>query len=297
VGPLVTERDKLAIFTSAASTQLTGQGCGPNQIQWTHDTYSMARAVVNGQMANGGKTWYFITADTAFGHDLETEATRFVTANGGTVLGSIRHPYPGNTDFSSYLLQAQASGAEVIGLANSGPDAVNSVKQASEFGILSGGQKLAGLFMDITAVKSIGLDLAQGVVLTEAFYWNANDGTRAFAERFKARHGAVPSPQHAGQYSAVTNYLEAVAKVGVAEAKRSGLAVLKVMQSATMNDPLFGPITVRADGRAVHPMLVLQVKAPDKSTSPDDVYDLVSTIPGDDAFRPLADGGCPLVKG
>jgi len=295
LSPLLDQRDKIGLFTSPQSTKLTGEGCGTNHLQWVTDSYANSKSVVEAQLQADGKTWFFITGDTALGRDLQNTAANFVTKGGGKVLGSVQHPYPGNTEFSSYLLQAQASGAKVIGLANTGPDAVNCIKQAGEFGLIQKGQKIAGLALEITAIRSIGLDTAQGVLLSDAFYWNLIDKTREFAQKFKAKHGDIPTAQHAGQYSAVLNYLNAVAVVGLDAAKKSGRAVLAQMRSKTFDDPLFGPLTVREDGRVVHQMLALQVKTPEQSTSKDDVYNVVAVIPPDQAFRPMAEGGCSLV--
>ena len=295
LAPLLAQRDKVGLFTSAQSTKLTGEACGTNHLQWVTDSYANSKSVVEAQLQADGKTWFFITGDTALGRDLQSTAANFVTKGGGSVLGSVQHPYPGNTEFSSYLLQAQASGAKVIGLANTGPDAVNCIKQAAEFGIIRKGQKIAGLALEITAIRSVGLDLAQGVLLSDAFYWNLTDKTRDFAQKFKARHGDIPTAQHAGQYSAVMNYLNAVAAIGVDEAKKSGRAVLKQMRATKFDDPLFGALSVREDGRVLHQMLALQVKAPAQSTSKDDVYNVVAVIPPEQAFRPLAEGNCPLI--
>ena len=252
--------------------------------------------VVEAQLRAGGKKWFFITGDTAYGNDLQAAAANFVTKGGGTVVGNVRHPFPGTTEFSSYLLQAQASGADVIGVANSGPDLINCIKQAGEFGIIKKGQKIAGLSLGVLDARAIGLDIAQGVLLSDSFYWDHTDKTRAFSRIFKSRHGEVPTSQQACQYSGLLNYLNAVAAVGVAEAKKSGRSVLKQMRSKTIDDPLFGPLIVREDGRVVRQMLALQVKSPSQSTSKDDILAVVSVIPGDKAFRPMADGGCPLVK-
>jgi branched-chain amino acid transport system substrate-binding protein len=295
LAPLLVQRDKVGLFTSAQSTKLTGENCGTNHLQWVTDSYANSKSVVETQLQGDGKAWFFITGDTALGRDLQNTAAGFVTKGGGTVVGSVQHPYPGNTEFASYLLQAQASGAKIIGLANTGPDAVNCIKQAAEFGIIKKGQKIAGLALEITAVRSIGLDLAQGVLLSDAFYWDLSDKTRDFAQKFKARHGDIPTAQHAGQYSAVLNYLNAVAAIGVDQAKKSGRAVLKQMHSKTVDDALFGPLTVREDGRVIHQMLALQVKSPAQSTSKDDVYNVVAIISGDQSFRPIAEGGCTLV--
>lgn len=296
LAPILSQRDKVGLFTSPQSTRLTGDSCGTNHVQWVTDAWANSKSVVEGQLKTGGKKWFFISGDTAVGQDIQNTAANFVTKGGGSVAGNLKHPFPGTTEFSSYLLQAQASGAEVIGLANSGPDAVNCIKQAAEFGIIKKGQKIAGLGLDVTAVRAIGLDLAQGVNLSDAFYWDHTDKTREFAQKFKARHNDIPTAQHAGMYSAVLAYLNAVAVVGVSEAKKSGRAVLKQMRAKTIDDPLFGPTTVREDGRVVHQMLLLQVKTPAQSKSKDDIFTVAAVIPGAQAFRPISEGGCPLIK-
>ena len=296
LGPLLAQRDRVGIITSAQSTRISGDACGTNHTQWMGDGWSNSQSVVEAQLRAGGKKWFFITGDTAYGNDLQAAAANFVTKGGGTVVGNVRHPFPGTTEFSSYLLQAQASGADVIGVANSGPDLINCIKQAGEFGIIKKGQKIAGLSLGVLDARAIGLDIAQGVLLSDSFYWDHTDKTRAFSRIFKSRHGEVPTSQQACQYSGLLNYLNAVAAVGVAEAKKSGRSVLKQMRSKTIDDPLFGPLIVREDGRVVRQMLALQVKSPSQSTSKDDILAVVSVIPGDKAFRPMADGGCPLVK-
>jgi branched-chain amino acid transport system substrate-binding protein len=297
LAPLLAERDKVGLFTSSQSSKVTGTGCGSNSTQWMGDAWANSKSVVEAELKAGGKKWFFITADTAFGQDVQDTASKFVVKGGGSVVGSVKHPFPGNTEFSSYLLQAQASGANVIGVANSGPDAINCIKQAAEFGIIKKGQKIAGLSLDVLAIRSIGLDIAQGVIVADSFYWDFSDNTREFSKAFKTRHGEIPTGQQACQYSALLNYLNAVAIVGAAEAKKSGRAVLKQMRSATMDDPLFGPTTLREDGRTVRRMLVLQTKSPEQSKSKDDILAVVSEIPGGEAFRPLSEGGCPLIKG
>jgi branched-chain amino acid transport system substrate-binding protein len=240
----------------------------------------------------GGDTWFFITANYAFGLALERDTAAVVTKNGGKVLGQVRHPFPA-TDFSSFLLQAQASKAKIIGLANAGADTINSIKQASEFGIVKGGQNLAGLLVFLTDVHSLGLQTAQGLIFTETFYWDLNDQTRAFANRFaKLDKGIHPTMVHAGVYSAVLHYLKAV------EALKSddGTKVIAKMKEMPTDDPLFGKGTIRADGRKIHPAYLVEVKKPSESKGPWDYYKVKATIPADQAFRPLSEGGCPLVK-
>ncbi len=297
VGHMVDQRDKLAIFTGAASAEITGAGCGPNHLHWVLDTWSMPYATVEAILKEGGKTWFFITADYTFGHSLESDSASFVMAGGGKVVGQTMTPFPGTTDFSAALVQARASGANVIGLANGGTDTVNCIKQAAEFGITRGGQKVAALLLLLPDVHGIGLQSAQGVLLTDAFYWDLNDNTREFGRRFaKVMGGAMPSSDQAGQYSAITNYLNAAKAIGVDRAKASGRAVVAEMRSKPINDKLFGELRVRADGRVVHDMYLFEVKTPAESKGPWDLLTLRRTIPADQAFRPLTAGGCPLVK-
>ena len=296
--PMVAERDRLALFTSASSADLTGKACGTNHLQWTLDTWAMARASVEAQLKSGGLSWFFISADTAFGAALQAGATAFIEAGGGKVVGGVKHPFPGNTDFSSQLVEAQQSGADVIAIANSGPDAANCIKQANEFGIMQAGQKVCALFMEAIVVNSVGLDASQGVYLTESFYWDLDEKTRAFSKRFKERSGGViPTQQHAGQYSATWNYLRAVAELGQEKAKASGRGVIEVMQAwGTFDDPVYGPTRVREDGRVIHRMYVFQVKSPAESKYDGDIFNVAQVIPEEEAFRPIAEGGCPLVK-
>jgi branched-chain amino acid transport system substrate-binding protein len=296
IGPMVEQRDKAAIWTGAASAELTGKACGLNHLHWVLDTWSMPHAVVDATVKEGGKSWFFITADYAFGHALEGDAGKFVTAAGGKVVGQALMPFPGTTDFSNALVQGRASGANVIGLANGGTDTVNCIKQAHEFGIIKGGQKVAALIFLLPDVHGVGLEDAQGVLLTDAFYWNMNDKTREFGHRFAKRFGgAMPSSDQAGQYSAITNYLKAAAAIGVDKAKASGRAVFAHMRAKPFEDPLFGECTVRIDGQVVHKMYLFQVKTPAESKEPWDYLNLLRTIPAAQAFRPLDEGGCPLV--
>jgi branched-chain amino acid transport system substrate-binding protein len=292
VNEIAREKNKIFLNSGAATTDLTGKACAPATIHWTYDTYALAKGTGGAMVAQGGDTWFFLTADYAFGHSLEENTTAVVEAAGGEVLGAVRHPFPGQ-DFSSFLLQAQASGAKVIGLANAGGDTVNSIKQAAEFGITQAGQSLAGLLIFITDVNSLGLDAAQGLVLTEAFYWDLNDDTRAWSERFAAEHGgAMPTMVHAGVYSSVLHYLKAVEATASDETDK----VIAWMRETPTSDPVFGEGSIRADGRHLHDMYLFKVKAPDASTGPWDYYELVATIPADEAWRPLEDGGCPLVQ-
>ncbi|MFG1396048.1 ABC transporter substrate-binding protein [Roseixanthobacter pseudopolyaromaticivorans] len=286
------EKNKVLIVSGGGTSDLTGPKCAPNTIHWTFDTWSLAHGTGSAMVKRGGDTWFFITADYAFGHALERDTSKVVTESGGKVLGSARAPM-GGSDFSSFLLQAQSSKAKVIGLANAAADTTNTIKQASEFGITQGGQKLAGLLIFLTDVHSLGLKVAQGLVLTEAFYWDQNDGTRAFSKRFGERMGgAMPTMVHAGVYSAVTHYLKAVE---AAKSKESGKVVAQ-MKAIPTDDPLFGKGEVRADGRHIHNMYLFEVKTPAESKGEWDIYKTLATIPAAEAFRPLNEGNCPLVK-
>jgi branched-chain amino acid transport system substrate-binding protein len=292
---LAKAKDKVAIFTGAASADITGAHCGPNHLHWVHDTWSMSHGVVDASIKEGADTWFFITADYAFGHSLQKDAAAFVTAAGGKVLGQALAPFPGTTDFSSFLLRAKASGAKAIGLANGGADTVTCIKQAAEFGIIKGGQKVAGLLFLIHDVHGVGLKEAQGVLLTEAFYWDLNDGTREFSKRYAARFGGVvPGSGHAGQYAAVLHYLKGVAALGTGKALASGRATVTQMKAMPTDDPLFGKGKVRVDGRVIHDMYLFEVKSPEQSREAWDYYTLRRTIPADQAFRPLDQGGCGL---
>ena len=294
MGPLVTEKNKVALFTASASSDLTGKGCTPNGVHWTYDTWALSHGTASAMTKNGGKTWYFMTADYAFGQAMERDASAVVVENGGKVLGSVRHPLD-SKDLSSFILQAQASKAQVIGLANGGGDTINSIKQAAEFGVVQGGQKLAGMLLFLSDIHSLGLKTAQGLTLTTGFYWDYNAKTRAFGERFAKRNGGrYPTMTQAGTYSATVAYLDAVKRVGSPD---DGRAVVKAMRDAgPIDDPLFGRTSIRIDGRAVHDMLLVEVKKPEESKGPYDYYKVVSVIPANEAFRPLAEGNCPLVK-
>jgi branched-chain amino acid transport system substrate-binding protein len=297
IGDLAKQKDKVAIFTGGASADITGSHCGPNHLHWVYDTWSMPHGVVDAAVKEGAESWFFITADYAFGHSLQKDAASFVTAAGGKVLGQALAPFPGTTDFSSFLVQAKASGAKAIGLANGGNDTVNCIKQAAEFGIMKGGQKLAGLIFLIHDVHGVGLASAQGVLLTEPFYWNLNDGTREFTKRFAARFaGVVPGSVHAGQYSGVMHYLKCAAAMGVDKAATSGRAAIQQMKATPTDDPLFGKGKVGLDGRVIHDMYLFEVKSPAQSKEAWDYYTLRRTIPADQAFRPLDQGGCALVR-
>ena len=291
---LVKDKNKVMIATTAGTSDLTGKACTPNSVHWVWDTWSNSHGTAEATVRSGGKSWYFLAADYTFGTTMEKEASDVVKANGGTVLGSVRHPL-NSKDFSSFLLQAQASKAQIIGLANGGTDTINAIKTAAEFGVVAGGQKLVGLVMFITDVHALGLKAANGLMLTTAFYLDLNDKTRAFAERFaKRNNGKVPSMSQAGAYSATLAYLRAAEKIG---GPGNGAAVVAAMRDVgAFDDPLFGKTTVRTDGRAVHDMYLVEVKKPEESRKPYDYYKVVTTIPADRAFRPLAEGGCPLVK-
>lgn len=294
IASMVKEKNKVMIATTAGTSDLTGKACTPNTLHWVWDTWSNSHGTAEATVKTGGKSWYFLTADYTFGTTMEKEAGDVVKANSGTVLGSVRHPLNAK-DFSSFLLQAQASKAQVIGLANGGTDTINSIKTAAEFGVVAGGQKLVGLVMFITDVHALGLKSANGLMLTTAFYWDLNDKTRAFADRFAARNGGkFPTMSHAGSYSATRAYLAAVEKKGDT---KDGAAIVATMRDAgTFEDPLFGKTTVRVDGRVVHDMYLVEVKKPEESKKPWDYYKIVTTIPADRAFRPANEGNCPLVK-
>lgn len=293
VAELVRQRDKAAIFVGPADSSLTGRNCSPNHLHWVFDTWSLAASTGRALVASGGDSWFFILADYAFGHALANDAASFVEQAGGRVVGRAAAPFPGTTDFSSFLLRAQSSRAKVIGLANGGADTVNCIKQAAEFGIARRGQRLAGLLFQIPDVQAVGLEAAQGLVLSEAFYWNMNDGTRAFASRFSPRlSNRKPSMLQAGCYSATLHYLKAAASLGVDRVKASGRAVMDRMKEFPAEDIAYGRCTVRRDGRVTHPMYLFRVKSPAESREPWDCYELLSTVAPDQAFRPLDQGGC-----
>jgi branched-chain amino acid transport system substrate-binding protein len=293
INELTREKGKAFINSGAASSDLTGAKCSPNTVHWTYDTWMLANGTGKAIVKTGGDSWFFLTADYAFGHALERDTEAVVTKNGGKVVGKVRHPL--NTqDFSSFLLQAQSSKAKIIGLANAGGDTVNSIKQASEFGITKGGQNLAGLLVFLTDVHGLGLDKAQGLIFTETWYWDANDANRAFAKRFAAQNGnKYPSMVHAGVYAGVLHYLKAVAALK----SDDGTKVIAKMKEMPTDDPLFGKGTIRQDGRKIHPAYLFEVKKPSESKGPYDYYKLRATIPANEAFRPLNEGNCPLVKG
>ncbi|MFO1299342.1 MAG: ABC transporter substrate-binding protein [Burkholderiaceae bacterium] len=292
VSQVTRDKGKAFLATGPATADLTGKACSPNTVHWLYDTWMLANGTGSAIVKTGGDTWFFLTADYAFGHALERDTEAVVLKNGGKVLGKVRHPLA-TQDFSSFLLQAQASKAKVIGLANAGGDTINSIKQAAEFGIVKGGQSLAGLLVFLTDVHGLGLQTAQGLIVTETFYWDLNDQTRAWSKRFAAANGGkYPSMDHAGVYAVVLHYLKAV------EAAKTddGTKVVARMKELPTDDPLFGKGTIRQDGRKIHPAYLFEVKKPSESKGPYDYYKLRATIPADQAFRPLAEGGCPLVK-
>jgi branched-chain amino acid transport system substrate-binding protein len=294
VSQVVKEKNKVFLNSGAASSDLSGKACTPNMIHWVYDTYALANSTGKAMTKAGGDSWYFITADYAFGKALERDTTAVVLANGGKVLGDTLAPL-NNADFSSQLLQAQASKAKVIGLANAGADVSNSIKQAGEFGITQGGQNLAALLIFITDIHALGLNAAQGLQFTLAYYWDLNDQTRAFAERYsqKSKNHAKPSMVQAGVYSSSLHYLKAVEALG---SPADGAAVVAKMKSLPTDDQAFGKGSIREDGRKIHPVYLLQVKKPEESKGPWDYARVVATIPGDEAFRPMSEGQCPLVK-
>ncbi len=298
VANIAREKNKVYINSGGATVDLTGSQCNANTLHWTYDTYMLARSTGAATVKAGGDTWYFITANYVFGQQLQRDTSSFVTKAGGKVLGSALYPFPETTDFSSYLIQAQASRAKVVGFANAGDDAVNSIKQAHEFGLTESGAKLAGLLVIINVVHSLTLATAQGLLLTESFYWNLNDRTRAFTSRVKPKmNNAPPNMEQAGCYSGVLHYLKAVEAMGAASAKASGAAAVAQMKKMPVNDDVFGQTTVREDGRHLVPAYLFQVKKPSESKAPWDYYKLVATTPADEAAPPLAEEHCPLVKG
>jgi branched-chain amino acid transport system substrate-binding protein len=292
VNEVIREKNKVFLVSGAATSDLTGAKCSPNTVHWTYDTWMLANGTGKALVKSGGDTWFFLTSDYAFGHALERDTKAVVLANGGQVLGGVLHPL--NTqDFSSFLLQAQASKAKIIGLANAGGDTINAIKQGAEFGITAGGQHFAGLLVFISDVQALGLKVAQGLVLTETFYWDMNDATRAWTKRWQAeRPGKFPAMTVAGVYAATMHYLKAVAALKSAS---DGKAVVAKMKDMPTDDPLFGKGYIRADGRKIHPAYLFEVKTPEESKYPGDDYKLRATIPAEEAFRPMKDDNCPMV--
>jgi len=296
VSQVAAQKNKVFLVSGAAASDLTGPKCNANTVHWTYDTWMLANGTGRAIVKTGGDTWFFLTADYAFGAALERDTKAAVEKAGGKVLGAVRHPLNTN-DFSSFLLQAQASKAKIIGLANAGGDTINAIKQGAEFGIVKGGQKFAGLLVFASDVNALGLQTAQGLTLTETWYWDMNDANRAWTKRWQAERnapGKFPTMVQAGVYSAVTHYLKAVAAL---KSAADGKAVVAEMKKLPTDDPLFGKGTVRADGRTLHPAYLFEVKAPAESKYPGDFYKLRATIPADEAFRPLKDGNCPLASG
>jgi branched-chain amino acid transport system substrate-binding protein len=292
VNTLMHEKNRAMLASATATSDLTGKFCQPTTVQWALDTWALGSALGRTITQMGGSTWYFISFEYALGKALQRDATEAIVKAGGKVLGSVSHPL-GATDFGSYLLQAQASGAKVIALADTGADAINAIRQATEFRVVGPETRLAALFLQITDIDALGLKAAQGLILSEAFYWDLNDSTRAFSARFAERMGGkMPTEDQAAAYSATLAYLRAVKRAGTIEGDR----VLAEMKTSPIDDPLFGRVVVRSDGRATHAMYVFKVKAPEQSKSRYDVYDLIETIPPENAFRPLSEGGCPLAK-
>ena len=291
VSELTRDKNKVFVASGAGTSLLTGERCSPNTVQWTYDTYAQGHSIAKAILNRGGKTWFFVTADYAFGHDLEKQAADEVAKGGGKVLGNVRHPL-GQSDFSSYLLRAQASGAGVVAFANAGGDLINCLKQAAEFK-LAPKQLLTGLIFDVNGVQPLGLQAAQGLLAIDPFYWDMNEGTRSWSRRFQERHPQknMPNDMQAGVYASTLHYLKAVDKVGSAS---DGRAVVAAMKSIPTDDPLFGKGTIRQDGRKMHPMYLFEVKRPDESKGAWDYYKLLSTIPAEQAFRPLGEGGCKL---
>jgi branched-chain amino acid transport system substrate-binding protein len=294
VAGVAKDKNKVYMNSGAATSDLTGVQCNANTIHFSYDTYMLAKSTGGSIVKSGGKTWFFITADYAFGHALQRDTTGFIEAAGGKVLGSVAYPFPQTSDFSSFLLQAQSSGADVIGFANAGADTVNSIKQTREFGLT---QTRAALLTFISDVHAIGLDTAQGLELTNSFYWDMNERTRGFANRLQPKApGLRPGMVHAGVYASSLHYLKVASAMGVAQAKADGAATVAALKKTPTDDDCFGPGMIRADGRCIHPSYLWKVKTPAESKGPWDYYKLVATTPADEAFRPLDKGGCPLVK-
>ncbi|SOZ40040.1 ABC transporter substrate-binding protein [Cupriavidus neocaledonicus] len=292
VNQVAKEKNKVMIVTGGGTSDLTGKACTPNAIHWAYDTWALANGTGKAVVKSGGKSWFFVTADYAFGHSLERDTEAVVVKNGGKVLGKVRHPFPGN-DFSSYLLQAQASKAQVVGLANAGGDTIGAVKQAAEFGVNAGGQKLAGLLVFSSDVQALGLKAAQGLLLSETWYWDMTDENRKFGKEFAAaNNGKFPTMAQAGTYSAVIHYLKAVAAM---KADGDGGTVVAKMKAMPTDDKLFGKGSIREDGRKIHPLYLFEVKKPSESKYAGDFYKLIASIPANEAFRPMEEGSCPLV--
>jgi len=297
VNNIAREKNKAYVNTGSATSDLTGPACSPNTVHWMYDTYMLAKSTGGAMVKAGGDSWFFLTADYAFGHALERDTANFVRNAGGRVLGSVRYPFPATTDFSSFLLQAQASRAKVIGMANAGADAINTVKQASEFGLLRRGIKLAALLMFLPDIHAIGLQTAQGLVLTESFYWDLNDRTRALTQRLQPRlRDQKPNMASVANYSAMLHYLKAIADMGVPASKASGLEVINRMKALPCDDDAFGAGVIRPDGRKLCPSYLFEVKSPAESKGVWDYYKLLQTTLAEEAFRPINEGNCPLIR-
>ena len=294
VANVAKEKNKVYLCSGSATSDLTGKACNANTIHWVYDTYMLAQSTGAAMVKAGGDSWFFITADYAFGKALQRDTSDFVTGAGGKVLGSVAYPFPGTTDFSSYLIQAQASGAKVLGLANAGTDTINTIKQAKEFGIK---MRLAGLLLFLTDVHSLGLDVAQGIALTDSFYWDMNPSARAFSDRFIANvKNTRPTMVQAGVYSSALHYMKTVTAMGPEQAKKDGAATISQMKAMPTDDECFGKGSIRIDGRCIHPSYLWEVKTPAESKGPWDYYKPLGSTPADKAFRPLDQGACPLVK-
>jgi branched-chain amino acid transport system substrate-binding protein len=295
VNNVIKEKNGVYINSGAATSDLSNAQCSPNTVHWTYDTYMLAHATGQALVKAGGDTWFFLTADYAFGAALERDTTAVITANGGKIVGGVKHPL-NTSDFSSFLLQAQSSKAKIIGLANAGGDTTNAIKQAAEFGIVKGGQKLAALLLFLTDVKAIGLETAQGLNFTETFYWDMNDQTRAFSKKFAARmkNGAPPTMVQAGVYSGLVHYFKALDALG--GNPHDGVKVVEKMKSMPTDDPLFGKGEIQPNGRTIHSAYLFEVKKPSESKGPWDFYKLIGTVPGDQAFTPLSESKCPMLK-
>ena len=296
INQIAREKNKVFLNSGAATSDLTGPQCSPNTVHWTYDTYMLAKGTGAAVVRTGGDSWFFVTADYAFGHALERDTGNFVRAAGGRVLGQVRYPFPATTDFSAFVVQAQASRAKVLGMANASTDTVNTIKAAREFG-LHRTMKLAALLMGVVDVHALGLEAAQGLLLTESFYWDLNDRTRALTQRVRAQNqNRPPVMVQAGCYGATLHYLKAVADLGAAAAKADGRAAVARMKAMPTDDDAFGPGRIREDGRKLHPVFLFEVKSPAESRGPWDYYKVAATTPGEEAFRPLNEGGCPLVR-
>ncbi len=294
VAGVAKEKNKIFLACGGATSDLTGVACNANTIHWVYDTYMLAKSTGGAMVKAGGDSWFFLAADYAFGAALQRDTTSFVTKAGGKVIGGVKTPFPGTTDFSAFLLQAQASGAKVLGLANAGADTINCIKQAKEFGLK---MRLAGLLVFVSDVHSLGLDICQGLALTESFYWDLNPATRAFSDRFiKAVPGKRPTMVQAGTYSSALHYLKVASAMGAAKAKADGAATVVQMKATPTDDECFGKGTIRIDGRKIHPSYLFEVKKPSESKGAWDYYKQIGMTPADEAFRPLNEGGCPLVK-